>query len=195
MNLQWDHHTGSEHLCSSLSAGMSWLWPLDMLFTRLWSEGGIMAYRWLQTSVNLRYASRETEQCKWSMLLIHLATGKAKFKNESTLSQRSTPTQISRSACCLITKSCPTLCSLMDCSPPDVPVQGISQARILEWVAISFSRRSSWPSDRTHISCIGKWILCHCAPEKHLVAVKKRHLKADWDWHIYTSYTMYKIDN
>ena len=42
----------------------------------------------------------------------------------------------------------------MDCSPPGFSVHGISQARILEWVAISFSRESSWPRDRTHISCL-----------------------------------------
>ena len=43
---------------------------------------------------------------------------------------------------------------LMDCSPPGSSVLGISQARILEWVAISFSRGSSWPRDRTWVSCV-----------------------------------------
>ena len=41
---------------------------------------------------------------------------------------------------CLVTQSCRTLCSPVDCSPPGFPVLGISQARILEWVAISYSR-------------------------------------------------------
>ena len=45
--------------------------------------------------------------------------------------------------CCLFAKSCPPLCDLMDCSPPGSSVHGISQTRILEWVVISFSRRSS----------------------------------------------------
>ena len=45
--------------------------------------------------------------------------------------------------CCLVTKSCPILCNLMDCSLPGSSVHGILQARILEWVAISFSRRTS----------------------------------------------------
>ena len=40
-------------------------------------------------------------------------------------------------------QSCLTLCDPMDCSPPESSVHGISQARILEWVAISFSRGSS----------------------------------------------------
>ena len=39
-----------------------------------------------------------------------------------------------------IAQSCPTLCNPVDCSPPGSSVQGILQARILEWVAISFSR-------------------------------------------------------
>ena len=49
----------------------------------------------------------------------------------------------------------------MDYSLPH-SVQGISQARILEWVAISTSRESSWPRNRSHISCgswVGRWIL------------------------------------
>ena len=40
-----------------------------------------------------------------------------------------------------------------DCSPPGSSVHGILQARILEWVAISFSRGFSWPRDQTRVSC------------------------------------------
>ena len=42
-----------------------------------------------------------------------------------------------------VAQSCPTLCDPVDCSPPDSSIHGILQARILEWVAISFSRGSS----------------------------------------------------
>ena len=42
----------------------------------------------------------------------------------------------------------------MDCSLPGSSIHGILQARILEWVAISFSRRSPWPRDRTQVSHI-----------------------------------------
>ena len=45
------------------------------------------------------------------------------------------------------------------CSPPGSSIHRISQARILEWVSISFSSRSSQPRDQTHISCIGRQIL------------------------------------
>ena len=48
----------------------------------------------------------------------------------------------------------PLFCSPMDCSPPGSPVHGISQAGILEWVAISSSRGSSQLRDRSCVSCI-----------------------------------------
>ena len=53
-----------------------------------------------------------------------------------------------------VAQSCLTLCDCMDCSLPGSSVHGIFQARILEWVAISFSRRSSRPRDRTRVSLI-----------------------------------------
>ena len=55
---------------------------------------------------------------------------------------------------CSVAKLCLNLCDPMDCSPPGSPVHEILQARILEWVAISYSRGSSWPRDRAHISCV-----------------------------------------
>ena len=65
--------------------------------------------------------------------------------------------------CCSVAKLCPSLCDPVDCSPPGSSVRGIFQARILEWVAVSFSRGSSWRRDETHVSissvsCIGRWI-------------------------------------
>ena len=54
---------------------------------------------------------------------------------------------------------CLTVCDPMDYSPLGSSVRGISQARILEWVAISFSRESSGPRDWTHVSCFGMRIL------------------------------------
>ena len=51
-------------------------------------------------------------------------------------------------------QSCPTLSDPMDCSLPGFSVHGIFQARVLEWVAFSFSRGSSRPRDRTQVSLI-----------------------------------------
>ena len=71
--------------------------------------------------------------------------------------------------CYLVTKSCPTLGDPKDCSPPGSSVHGISQARILEWVAIPSSRGSSrprdwmspaWPGDSlqlNHVGSLGVW--------------------------------------
>ena len=56
----------------------------------------------------------------------------------------------------VVTRSCPTLCNPVDCSPPGSSVHGASQARIAEWVAISFSRVSSWPRDQTQICIAGR---------------------------------------
>ena len=53
-----------------------------------------------------------------------------------------------------VAQSCPTLCNHMDCSLPGSSAHGILQARILQWVAIPFSRESSQPRDRTQVSHI-----------------------------------------
>ena len=58
---------------------------------------------------------------------------------------------LTRSVCA---QSCLTLWDHMNCHPPGSSVSGILQARILEWVAIPFSRRYSWFKDRTWIFCI-----------------------------------------
>ena len=71
-----------------------------------------------------------------------------------------------RIVCCVcsVAQPCPTLCDPMDCSSPCSSVHGILQARVLEWVAISFSRESSQPRDQTCVSCvccIGRQVLYH----------------------------------
>ena len=79
---------------------------------------------------------------------------------------------------CLVTQSCQSLCNPMDCSLPGSSVYGISQATVLAWVVISYSRGSSRSRDRTHVSCvsvsyIGRWILYHCTTwETHYVQEK-----------------------
>ena len=70
--------------------------------------------------------------------------------------------------CWLVAQSCLTLCDPVNCSLPGSSVHGISQARIMEWVAISFSRGSSGPRDWTHISWIGRRILYHWATREAL---------------------------
>ena len=72
---------------------------------------------------------------------------------------------------CLVAQLCPVLCNAIDCSPPGSSVHGIFQARTLEWIAISFSRRSSQPGDQTGVyHIVGRsftpWATKE-APEKH----------------------------
>ena len=62
---------------------------------------------------------------------------------------------------CIHTQLCPTLCNPMNCGPQGSSVHGIFQARILEWVVISYSRGSSPPRDQTCVSRIGRQIFCH----------------------------------
>ena len=89
--------------------------------------------------------------------------------------------------CCSVSQSCPTLCEPMDCSPAGSSVHGILQTRILEWVAIPFSRGSSWPRDRIPVSCIAGrfftiWAIMKLKFSKNngasLVAQRLKHLPA-----------------
>ena len=69
----------------------------------------------------------------------------------------------------LVAQLCPTLCDPMCCSPPDSSVHGVLQARILEWVAVPFSRGSYWPSGWTWVSCIvGRFFTIWATKESHL---------------------------
>ena len=59
-------------------------------------------------------------------------------------------------------------CDSMDCSPPGSSFHGKFQARVLEWVAVSFSRGSSPPRFQASVSCINRWILYHWATQETL---------------------------
>ena len=87
-----------------------------------------------------------------------------------------------------VAQLCLTLCDPMDCSLPGSSVHGILQARILEWVAISFSRGSSPPRDQTFISCLaGRRCFTTVLWGKHIKSChlfqreEKRITKGIWD--------------
>ena len=61
--------------------------------------------------------------------------------------------------CVLVAQLCPILCHLMDCSLSGSSIRGILQAKMLEWVAISFCRGSSRPRHRSKVSSIARQIL------------------------------------
>ena len=85
----------------------------------------------------------------------------------STIFQRTGDVLVLR--CCFIVKPYPTLCDSLDSSPPGCSVHGISQARILDWVAISSSKESSQTGDLTHVSCICRCILYNCTANTVIV--------------------------
>jgi len=89
-------------------------------------------------------------------------------ENMSVMSWNPREESVFKRGRCLVATSCLTLCDPMDCSPLGSSVYGILQARILEWVAISFSRGSSLARDRTQVSCIGRQVLYQWATREAL---------------------------
>ena len=87
-----------------------------------------------------------------------------------------------------VTQLCPTPCNPVDCRPPGSSVHGMLQARILEWVAISFSKGSSQLRDQTQVSCIAGWFFTTEPPrkpdasttrlEKHMLMLGEEILRA-----------------
>ena len=78
----------------------------------------------------------------------------------------------------------------MDCGLPGSSVHEISQARILEWVAISFSRGSSQSRDQTCVFCIGRRILYHWATGKPIYVYVYIHI---FLFRFFCYYKIYKI--
>ena len=85
----------------------------------------------------------------------HLAHGKTKGLFCFSLKQEpQTHVKVTAVSESEVTQLCPTLCDPMDCSLSGSSIHGIFQARVLEWVTVSFSRGSSRPRNRTRVSHI-----------------------------------------
>ena len=82
---------------------------------------------------------------------------KASFPHTAYLILRSTLRVSSDMHAAKSLQLCPTLCDPIDGSPPGSPVPGILQARILEWIAISFSNAWKWKVKVKSLSCV--WLL------------------------------------
>ena len=82
-------------------------------------------------------------------------------------------------------KVCLTLCDHTDRSPPGSSVHGILQVRILEWVAILFSRGSSWLRDRTLVSCIGGRFFTFWASRGAPIIIKLFPIRTIWKQRTY----------
>ena len=77
---------------------------------------------------------------------------------------------------CFVSQSCPTVCDPMDCSLSGSSLHGVLQARILEWVAISFARGSSQPRDQMQV-------FLHCRQMFYQLSHQGPGLKPqEWCW-------------
>ena len=88
-----------------------------------------------------------------------LGRGQGQLQGHPSCSHAQKGPMLDLRLCCyhleiLVVQSGSTLCDPMDCSLPHSSVHGIFQARVLEWVAISFSSGSSRPRDQIQVSCI-----------------------------------------
>ena len=90
----------------------------------------------------------------------------------------------------LVTQSCPTLCDPMDCSLPGSSVHGIRQARILEWVAIPFSRDLPDPGIETPSLALQLDSLPSKPPVKLVICY--HFLKEKFSWYTLLKYLTYE---
>ena len=91
----------------------------------------------------------------------------------------------------VVTQSCPTLWDPMDCRPPGSSVHGILQARILEWLAISFSRGSSRPRDQTWVFHITGRCFTSEPPGKLNIHIQRNTIQPLKGWNLAICNNMY----
>ena len=117
-----------------LEAGKS---KVKVLADSMSGEGSIPSFQMAAFSLCLHMAEREIKRDLGTPLTRALIPCMRAPPSSDHLSKAPPPSESK------VVQSCPTLCSPMDCSLPGSSVHGIFQARVLEWVAISFSRGSS----------------------------------------------------
>ena len=127
-------------------------------------EGAEGNMGWDQITESYDYHARRSEffsvMIEGSLMYLHKAVPDfSKRISNSCAKAKKDDAKVKKGA-----QSCPALCDPMDCSLTGSSVHGVFQAIILEWVAISFSRGSSWFREQTHVSCVlcnSRWILYH----------------------------------
>ena len=149
----WTGRPGVLRFMGSQRVGHDWATDL------IWSECQISRKRKIATSGNnlfwfwfeyfLPILCKPQKKWDWSGCLNYVL---AILKVELTHSNSTTNKGAGEGE---VAQLCPTLCNPVDCNLPSFSIFGILQAKILEWVSISFSRGSSRPRDRARVSCIG----------------------------------------
>ena len=138
-------HTWEEHLSVLVEQTKNWGLKMVPLKVRNWHVmWSLKVIYKIFSALNIWEFTDHYECCQYSKLF-------ALQLSASVLIERE------------IAQLCPTLCNPVDCSPPGSSIHGILQARILEWVAISFSKGSFWPRDRTQVSRIAGRCFNLCA--------------------------------
>ena len=135
----------SSHFCLSLSSSRRVFWTWTWAKSRIWGGTGRPGMLQSMGSQRVRHDLVTEQQ-----------------QQKSILRQTFNFMQICLFVVRLLSRV-QLFCDPMDCSLSGSSVHGISQTRILEWVAISFTRGSSQLRDWTCVSCIGRWILYHWA--------------------------------
>ena len=82
------------------------------------------------------------------------------------------------------------LCDPVDCSPPGSSLCGIFQVRVLGWIAISFSRGSSWPRDQTWVSCIAGRVMAWYLFKSYILCSSQKYQVCILCWHLSPSNMM-----
>ena len=128
---------------------------------RKWSEDTSLKNKWIvnSTSRKTRQTGRKKSKCYQCSGWI-LGIKRNFFSSFSVF-----PHPLS-GVVCSVTQLCLTLCDPVDHSLPSSSVHGIFKARILEWVALSSSRESSWPRDQIHVSCLAGGFFTTMPPGK-----------------------------
>ena len=112
------------------------------------SEKSILAFHWvLKLEWQMYYNRAVTRTAALGSLYVYCPWARNSFYSK-TIKYAHCKGKV------LVAQLCPTLCDPMTCNPPGSSVHGVFQVRILEWVAVPFSRWSSRPRDQTWVSCI-----------------------------------------
>ena len=151
--------------CCLLQGGGGWgwdvlAWPLQRGTS--WGAGGlvrVVSPAWCLLSVLEGFLHEECERGR------HPETRQAAFRTHKFRNELTSPKK-ERKKESEVAQSYLTLCDAMDCSPPGSSMHGIFQARILGWVAVSFSRGSSWLRN-------GTWL----PPAQRLLHIQTFHNK------------------